>query len=402
MQEAGIPVTYGYISDLHERKPGTTGCTTAGADSGFALGPGDACYVNNAKAYDDAFATFFDRLAADGITPANTLFVINSEENDHFAGGTPNRAPADQRRHLPAATVSTVACSYAGRSDRRAQRQPPGPASPPQFGNTTAFDVEPQGASIYVHGQPGPSDPTVRQLERDVAHITADNPYNGTTGEKIVNYQAGKVEQRILHIETADPLRTPTFTVFPKGDYFFGQGPQNCTTPCVSTFSRFAWDHGYYSPNIDITWSGFVGPGVAPRGVDGPGPSHGADVLDPHGERHGASVQQHRHVGRRARHPPDDAVARRVEGRLPDRRSGDHRDPPPRPARPARHGDVGRLLQAAQRRCRRVRHEHAARRVGSARQRLVGRRLAVHTHGEDPPRSWPTCVIRWRLRSRRP
>ena len=32
MQEAGIPVTYGYISDLHERKAGTIGsCGTAGA-----------------------------------------------------------------------------------------------------------------------------------------------------------------------------------------------------------------------------------------------------------------------------------------------------------------------------------------------------------------------------------
>ncbi len=29
MQEAGIPVTYGYISDLHEKKSDTTtGCTT--------------------------------------------------------------------------------------------------------------------------------------------------------------------------------------------------------------------------------------------------------------------------------------------------------------------------------------------------------------------------------------
>ena len=33
MQEAGIPVTYGYISDLHERKAGTTGCTTAATSS---------------------------------------------------------------------------------------------------------------------------------------------------------------------------------------------------------------------------------------------------------------------------------------------------------------------------------------------------------------------------------
>ena len=281
MQEAGIPVTYGYISDLHERKPGTTGCTTAGANSGFALGPGDACYVNNAKAYDDAFATFFARLAADGITPANTLFIVNSEENDHFAGGTPNRSAASAPTPAGCDGVN-VPCSYAAGQIGELSANLPGLVAT-QFGNTTPFDVEPQGASIYVHGQPGPTDPAVRQLERDVAHITADNPYNGTTGEKIVNYQAGKVEQRILHIETADPLRTPTFTVFPKGDYFFGQGPQNCTSPCVSTFSRFAWDHGYYSPNIDITWSGFVGPGVEPRGLDGPDASHGAAVLDPTG-----------------------------------------------------------------------------------------------------------------------
>ena len=32
MQESGIPVTYGYISDLHERKAGTSGCTTGLGD----------------------------------------------------------------------------------------------------------------------------------------------------------------------------------------------------------------------------------------------------------------------------------------------------------------------------------------------------------------------------------
>jgi hypothetical protein len=281
MQEAGIPVTYGYISDLHERKPGTSGCTTAGAGSGFALGPGDACYVNNAKAYDAAFATFFERLAADGITAANTLFIVNSEENDHFAGGTPNRAPASAPTPVGCDGVN-VACSYAAGQIGELSANLPGLVAT-QFANTTAFDVEPQGASIYVRGQPGPTDPAVRQLERDVAHVTADNPYNGTIGERVVNYQAGKLEQRILHVESADPLRTPTFSVFPKGDYFFSQGPQNCSSPCVSTFSRFAWDHGYYSPNIDITWTGVVGPNVTPRGLDGPDPSHGPAVLDPSG-----------------------------------------------------------------------------------------------------------------------
>ena len=56
MQEAGIPVTYGYISDLHERKAGTSGCTTATATAtGRPLGPGDSCYAANAANYDRAF-----------------------------------------------------------------------------------------------------------------------------------------------------------------------------------------------------------------------------------------------------------------------------------------------------------------------------------------------------------
>ncbi len=93
MQEAGIPVTYGYVSDIHERKAGQTGCTTASATrTGNALGPGDSCTIATAQAYDAAFVKFFDRLAKSGITPQNTTFVITAEENDHFAGADTLRA----------------------------------------------------------------------------------------------------------------------------------------------------------------------------------------------------------------------------------------------------------------------------------------------------------------------
>ena len=60
MQESGVPVTYGYISDMHERKAGTSGCSTATAtSSGKPIGPGDSCYITNAHNYDAAFQTFF-------------------------------------------------------------------------------------------------------------------------------------------------------------------------------------------------------------------------------------------------------------------------------------------------------------------------------------------------------
>src|SRR6185437_13080638 len=110
MQESGVPVTYGYISDLHERKAGTSGCTTASATgTGKPIGPGDSCFVGNAARYDAAFAKFFDRLAKDGITPANTEFVISAEENDQLAGANVGRATEP----TPAGCDGvTIACHY--------------------------------------------------------------------------------------------------------------------------------------------------------------------------------------------------------------------------------------------------------------------------------------------------
>ena len=277
MQENGIPVTYGYISDIHERKAGTSNCTTASATgSGKPIGPGDSCYVTNAKAYDDAFAAFFDRLQKDGITPANTEFLISAEENDQLAGANVGRAS----QPTPAGCDGvTVPCQYAVGQIGELQANINGLLSTTASAGT-AFDIEPQGASIYVHGQPAANDPAVRQLERDTASMTANNPYSGATGEKIVKYQAGAVEQRILHMQTGDPLRTPTYTLFPVPDYFFSTTGAN-----VSINSSFAWDHGYYSPNIDVTWGAFVGPGVKSLGVDGPQPAAGNEASDPNSLR---------------------------------------------------------------------------------------------------------------------
>src|SRR4051812_28097824 len=275
MQEAGIPVTYGYISDLHERKADTTtGCTTANQNiSGRPLGPGDSCYVTNARHYDAAFQKFFERLAADGITSQNTLFVISAEENDQFAGANAGRAA----QPTPAGCDGvTTPCNYANGQIGELQANIKSLLSGTASG-ATLLDAEPQGLAIYAHGQPAADDPVVRQLERDTARMTnPHDPYSGADNEQITKYQAGALEQRVLHLQTADPLRTPTFTLFPKPDYFF-----STSGPNVSINSSFAYDHGYYSPNIDITWVGIAGPGVAARGVDGPQPAAGNQAHDP-------------------------------------------------------------------------------------------------------------------------
>ena len=271
MQEAGIPVTYGYISDVHDKKSGQTGCTSPGN----ALGPGDACAVASLRAYDNAFNTFFQRLAADGITPANTEFIIGAEENDQFAGANVGRAV----QPTPAGCDGvTVACNYSSSQVGELAANIKGLLSTtPSAG--TQFDVDAQGASLYVHGQPGSNDPTVRQLERDTAAMTNTNAYSGVS-EHIAQYQAGAVEQRILHMQTNDPLRTPTYSIFPVPDYFFGTSGPN-----VAINNGFAYDHGYYSPNINITWVGMVGPGVVNNQVDGPGPTGGNESQDPNSTR---------------------------------------------------------------------------------------------------------------------
>jgi len=67
----------------------------------------------------------------------------------------------------------------------------------------------------------------------------------------------------------ADPLRTPTFTMFAKPDYFLDTGSPTCTTPCVSQNSGFAYNHGDYAAEIDTNYFGIAGPGVKNLGLDG-------------------------------------------------------------------------------------------------------------------------------------
>ncbi len=100
MQENGVPVTYGYISDAHDFHVPNTG---SDAYSSSAQGPGEFNYQQQLKSYDDAFNAFFTNLAAHGIDKSNTLFVVTVDEGDHFAGGvgqsaSPTNGRADLRR----------------------------------------------------------------------------------------------------------------------------------------------------------------------------------------------------------------------------------------------------------------------------------------------------------------
>jgi hypothetical protein len=157
-----------------------------------------------------------------------------------------------------------------------------------QLSNSTPFYNESQGNSIFITGQPGPDDPMTRQLERDFFNATALDTYDGGVQQNITQYEADPAVEQLLHFVNADPARTPSFTLFPKPDYFFTIGMTDGSAPCAAGVSQanawqkctsinagFAWDHGYYAPEIDNTWLGLVGPGVAHKGVDGAEPSQG-------------------------------------------------------------------------------------------------------------------------------
>src|SRR5213078_860580 len=275
MQEAGVPVTYAYISDAHD------GHGTAG-NIHFAYGPGEAGYTQQLHDYDIAFQKFFDRLAADGINKSNTLFVFTVDEGDHFVGDAPTPAGCDG---------VTTACNYnrVGEINADLRRM-----VYTQFGDTTLFSVHSDDApTVYVNGtaaQPirDQTDPLVRNLEREMAQLNWLNPYTGVVENNIMVALADHTEMKTLHMVTADPFRTPTFTPFADPDWFFfatgGATPATCATPAACAFipartsQSFAWNHGDIQDEIASTWVGYVGPGVDQTGVNGTTWSDHTDV----------------------------------------------------------------------------------------------------------------------------
>jgi hypothetical protein len=250
MLEAGVQVVYLYIEDAHDNHAGSG-----------TFGPGEAGYVAQLKQYDTAFGKFFARLAADGITKDNTLFIVVPDENDHFVGGAPTPANCDG---------VNVACSYAagqkGEIDALINR-----LLLTQRANGTAFSVHSDDApTVYINGNPAPTDAVTRTMEHDLDALVATNPMTGNT-DKLSRLLADQAEMKLLHMVTASPARTPTMTMFGNDNYFFETGNGGACasqSDCVFVGSGFAWNHGDFQQQITRTWVAMVGPGVQPLGRD--------------------------------------------------------------------------------------------------------------------------------------
>jgi len=292
MQEAGVPITYAYISDAHDNHAG-----------GGAYGPGETSYVQALKSYDDAFGKFFHRLADDGINKSNTLFVFTADENDHFAGQmatgcdgvtTPcvyNQAPGNPKHGIfdvtNGATTATDPATWNGPTT-----WPPVAQNGPLVGEVgynlkwllgptidgLGYDISFDSApSFYINGQPQAVDSNsnvflnskLRAFEQKAAGLKAFDPYiDATKLTPVAKYLVDAPTLKAIHMINADPQRTMSFTMFSQPDYFFETfspcplGGQGCLN------DGFAYIHGDYSNDIGQTWLGMVGPGVKNDGLD--------------------------------------------------------------------------------------------------------------------------------------
>jgi hypothetical protein len=285
MLGSGVQVVNMYISDIHGNES-IQGLSSPGEPcyhAGSALGSGSACYVAQAAYYNQAFGTFFKRLAAEGITPQNSMFVLSSDEGDHEAGANVGRSVTPTPANCDGVTTP---CTYPTGTFGELEGNVTGLLNV-EKGDTTKFGMEYDTApEYYVNGQPSEYAPQVRTFDRDVASLTADNPYAGGK-QQIANYLADPTEEAILHMVNADPARTPTLAEFAKPDYYLEQGNATCdatttgTTAsdypadCVTVDNGFAYDHGDYAAEIDTNYAGFAGPGVKRLGLDGSGAADG-------------------------------------------------------------------------------------------------------------------------------
>ena len=259
MLKKNVPVVFAYIADAHDNEEG------AKLSPAHTFGPGEAAYVKQLADFDKAFGTFFANLKAAGIDQSNTLFIFTPDEGDHFVGRSPSPANCDGIQ---------VPCTYGtngvGELDFDLN------LAVVNAGNNTPFTYHfDDSATVYVPGNPDPSSPAVRQLEKTLAGITTTNPHTGLTesilgtglGSALQGSIVDRTGQKLLHMHSSlDPNRDPAFTFFGNPNFFF----ETTGNPDPIVGTGFAWNHGDIQPQIARTFIAMAGPGVRHIGVTQP------------------------------------------------------------------------------------------------------------------------------------
>jgi hypothetical protein len=287
--QANVPVVYGYIADAHDSRVDCARTSAANpvvqdTNNGKPCGayaPGEAGYVQQLKDYDSAFGQFFQKLDSIGIGPSNTLFVIHSDENDHY-GGTAPLNPCDGVH---------VACQYDRTTLGEITEDLPLLLQQQQlydFGVGTGTDL-PYGIDFdtapgfWLKGHPANGSASVRKLEGALSKVTA--PSRSGQTRQLFNFLVDQPGLKALHMITSDNDRTPGVVGFGQEDHFMqttrliraSDSTSTCnrfpattdgTTLATCTSNAFIWLHGDFADDINHTWAAMVGPGVRHAGED--------------------------------------------------------------------------------------------------------------------------------------
>jgi hypothetical protein len=270
MLEKGVPVVFAYISDAHDNQEGPS------LSSESTFGPGEKPYVKQLADYNRAWGQFFTRLKNDGIDASNTLFIVTPDEGDHNVAGAPSPANCDGAKitNGGSTVVPDVYCTYGPNGVGEIDVNLNGLVA--AAGDSTQFAIHLDDApTVYVPDEPGPSDNSVRQLEKTMASLSTVNPHTGRSesllgnglGSALQGALVDPITQKLLHMNTtADIDRSPTFTFFGNPNFFFLSS--GSTTPSV--FTGDSWNHGDIQLEIGRTFIGIAGPGVKNLGITQP------------------------------------------------------------------------------------------------------------------------------------
>ena len=201
MQEAGVPVTFGYISDAHDNHR----LARVGSRRGRLRRP----------------AQGLRRRARGVLRPAEARRDRPAQHavRRHHRRGRPLRR---RHRHAAARRHARVLPHAVRRPrelprepGRRGQRQPPEPAHGGRQGRA-AVRLPFRRRADLLRQRPAPrTDPKVRRFERDLVSLTAPDPYVDHGAQVPVGELfADTVGEKALHMVNSDPSRTPTFTMF--------------------------------------------------------------------------------------------------------------------------------------------------------------------------------------------
>jgi hypothetical protein len=174
MLEKGVPVVFAYISDVHDNQEGPS------LSSESTFGPGEQPYVKQLADYNKAFGQFFARLNSDGINATNTLFIFTPDEGDHNVTAAPTPADCDGAKITNDGSTVTpdVFCTYGTNGVGEVDINLNGLVA--AAGDSTQFAIHFDDApTVFIPGQPPSNDPGVRQLERTMASLSANNPHTG-------------------------------------------------------------------------------------------------------------------------------------------------------------------------------------------------------------------------------